>query len=314
MIHASSHGKLFPSTPNIVYANSSPWFFAKFEPLLGRPAVKRVCALCTSLFLIVALTSTPAFALIAMYIESQVQGQITGDITFPSEESNIGVTGFSSSVYMPYDPASGQATGRRQYSPIIINKSFDSASIRMNLAFLATEQLNLVRLHFYKAESQGQSVHYYTVELQNARIVSYDQTTDDTAPVQETWGFTFQRIMWIDEINNLETTDNWADVVAAVLPPGPSDNLTLLPPLPNPTDASSVIRFDLPLDSHATLDVYDLKGRRIARLFDRSTDHARTVVRWDGRDSSGSQVANGLYLVRLRSPQGEVTQRVTFMR
>ncbi len=276
--------------------------------------MKRLCALCTSLFLIVALTSTPAFALIAMYIEGQVQGQIGGDITSPGEEGNIGVTEFSSSVYMPYDPASGQPSGRRQYSPIIINKSFDSASVRMNQAFLTTERLNLVRLHFYESGPQGQLLRYYTVELQNATIVSYDQTTDDTTPVQEIWGFTFQKITWTDEINNQQTTDNWADVVAAVLPPGPSENLTLLPPLPNPTDAASVIRFDLPLDSHATLDVYDLRGRRIVQLFDRTTDHARTVVRWDGRDSSGAQVANGLYLIRLRSSQGEVTQRVTFMR
>jgi len=144
--------------------------------------------------------------------------------------------------------------------------------------------------------------------------VSYDQIGEELSMPVETWGFTFQSVRWIDELHGEETMDDWADVAAAVLPPGPSENLMLLPPLPNPADSESVIRFDLPLSSYATLDVFDLKGRRVARLFDRTTDHARTVVRWDGRDSSGSEVANGLYFVRLRSPQGEVTQRVTFMR
>lgn len=277
--------------------------------------MKRLHALCSALCLIVVLTSTPAFAIIAMHIEGQTQGTIDGDLTVPGEEDNIGATGFSSSVYMPYDPASGQPTGRRQYSPIMITKSFDVASVRMNQALLTNEHLNQVLLHFYTSGVHGENLHYYSVELTNAAIVSYDQSTEDgITPVVEQWGFVFQRITWTDEVNHNQTTDDWAEVVAAVLPPGPSENLTLLPPLPNPTDAASVIRFDLPLASHATLEVYDLKGRRVARLFDRTTDHSRTVVRWDGRDSSGAQVANGLYLVRLRSPKGEVTQRVTFMR
>ena len=277
--------------------------------------MKRLHALCTSFCLIVILTSTPAFAIIAIHIEGQTQGTIDGDLTLPGEEGNIGAMGFSSSVYMPYDPASGQPTGRRQYSPIMISKSFDVASVRMNQAFLTNERLAQVLLHFYTTGGQGQDLHYYSVELVDASIVSYDQSTEDgITPVVEQWGFVFRRIRWTDEVNHIETTDDWADVVAAVLPPGPSENLTLLPPLPNPTDTASVIRFDLPLASRATLDVYDLKGRRVARLFDRFTDHPRTVVRWDGRDNSGAQVANGLYLIRLRSAQGEVTQRVTFMR
>ena len=102
--------------------------------------------------------------------------------------------------------------------------------------------------------------------------------------------------------------------MAAALPPGPSPQLSLLPPLPNPSTHETVIRFDLPVASRASLDVFDDRGRRVARLFDEHTSRERTVVRWNGRDLGGERVANGLYLVKLRWPEGEVTQRVTLMR
>ncbi len=140
--------------------------------------MKRLHALCTSLCLIVILTSTPAFAIIAIHIEGQTQGTIDGDLTLPGEEGNIGAMGFSSSVDTPTDPASGQPTGRRQYSPIMISKSFDVASVRMNQAFLTNERLAQVLLHFYTTGGQGQDIHYYSAELVDASIVSYDQSTE----------------------------------------------------------------------------------------------------------------------------------------
>lgn len=275
--------------------------------------MKRLLGFCLLSSLALLLSSAPASAVVAMYIEGVDQGHIQGDLLLDGEVGNIDVSSFSSSIYVPYDQASGQPSGRRQYSPITVTKLYDRSTVNLLQAITVNEPLRFVRLHFYTYGGQTPQL-YYTVELQDARIVSYDQNGDDSNPPVETWGFTFKSVLWTDEIRHVTTKDNWTDVVAAVLPPGPSENLTLLPPLPNPADSESVIRFDLPLSSHATLDVFDLKGRRVARLFDRTTDHARTVVRWDGRDSSGSQVANGLYFVRLRSPKGEVTQRVTFMR
>jgi type VI secretion system Hcp family effector len=269
--------------------------------------------ICATLCLFLLLSNTPASAIIAVYIAGRDQGHIKGDLTIAEERDNIEATSFSSSIYIPYDPATGRPSGRTQYSPIMLSKIFDSATVPMIQALNTNERLEQVIIRLYTQSAEP--VLYYVIELQSATLVSFEQNgVSGSLPPTELWGFTFDAIMWTDVLEARSTEDTWADVVAAELPPAPSSTLTLLPPLPNPADMESVIRFDLPIASHATLDVYDLKGRRVSRLFDASTSHERTVVRWNGRDKQGEQVANGIYLVRLRWPKGEVTQRVTFMR
>ncbi len=258
------------------------------------------------------LLPTSANAIIALEIQGDDQGHIEGEMTFIDERDMIEIMSFASSVYMQYDPATGRPSGRVSHAPIIITKNFDRASVPMTQALLTAENLSDVRIRFW--QSSQTPIHYYTISLRNAALVSVDQAGSEIDRPYETWGLVFEQITWIDELTNTEVTDTWRDVAAAVLPPGPSPQLSLLPPLPNPTHAETVIRFDLPLASRATLDVFDVRGRRVTQLFNQTTLRPRTVVHWNGRDFAGEQVANGLYLVKLRWPEGEVTQRVTLIR
>ena len=41
------------------------------------------------------------------------------------------------------------------------------------------------------------------------------------------------------------------------------------PSYPNPSGASSVVRFDLPTAAQVTLGVFDVRGRRVATVLDR---------------------------------------------
>jgi len=258
------------------------------------------------------LLTHPAAAVIAVYIEGGTQGVIQGDLLMQGEQGNIEMLEFSSSIQVPYDPATGLANGVQQYAPIVLTKYLDRATVPLIAALLQDETLITVRIRLYQ-DSQPPLL-LYSIVLSNAHLVGHGQVGNETTPPMETWSLTFESITWTDEVNGLSTTDTWANVAAAALPPGPESQLTLLPPLPNPSTGRSLIRFDLPLSSPATVDVYDLRGRRVARLFDGVTTRERTVVRWNGRDLSGKRVAEGLYLIRLRSPKGVVTQRVTWMR
>src|SRR5580765_3314995 len=47
------------------------------------------------------------------------------------------------------------------------------------------------------------------------------------------------------------------------------------------------------------LAVYDIAGRRRARLVDQELPAGVTEVTWDGRDAAGVRVASGMYFVRL---------------
>jgi hypothetical protein len=83
--------------------------------------------------------------------------------------------------------------------------------------------------------------------------------------------------------------------------------------VPNPTgDGSTTIRFEVLTGRSASIDVFDVLGRRVRTLIEGPT--ASGVTEWDGRDEGGRPVAAGVYVVRLRSGEEAVTRRVTVVR
>lgn len=100
----------------------------------------------------------------------------------------------------------------------------------------------------------------------------------------------------------------WGGPVAADGGPAPLRRLELLPGTPNPFGSGSVIAFGLPDASSAFLEVFDVRGRRVRILLDKTLPAGRHRVTWDGRDHDGRPVGDGVYFVRL-SVAGEVLTR-----
>jgi hypothetical protein len=72
---------------------------------------------------------------------------------------------------------------------------------------------------------------------------------------------------------------------------------------PNPFNPSTTISFDLPVATRAQLEVFDVRGRRVARLLDEELAAGRHDVVWDGRDARGRAAASGVYFYQLRTPR-----------
>jgi len=73
----------------------------------------------------------------------------------------------------------------------------------------------------------------------------------------------------------------------------------LYAPFPNPLVGFSSIRFDLAKATHATLQVFDLSGRRVASIADRDFDAGSYTMRWNGHRDDGQRPGAGIYFVRL---------------
>ncbi len=69
---------------------------------------------------------------------------------------------------------------------------------------------------------------------------------------------------------------------------------------PNPFNPSTTIAFDLAARERVSLNVYDLRGRLVARLLDGELDAGPHEVRFD---TSTARLASGIYLYRLRTPE-----------
>lgn len=88
----------------------------------------------------------------------------------------------------------------------------------------------------------------------------------------------------------------------------PGGGAAALQSFPNPFRHATRIVFELEEAGHVTLEVYDIRGRRIASLADEEYAPGRHEAAWDGSDDLGRSAGAGVYFIRLR---GGGTQRVS---
>jgi len=83
---------------------------------------------------------------------------------------------------------------------------------------------------------------------------------------------------------------------------------------PNPFTDRTTLRFSLREPGRVSLEIFDVRGRRVRRLMDASLGAGRHLRIWDGRDEASRQVASGVYFVRLRAGDKEARGRVVLRR
>lgn len=82
--------------------------------------------------------------------------------------------------------------------------------------------------------------------------------------------------------------------------------VSLLQNAPNPFNARTEIRFELPAGGTYELAVYDEAGRRV-RTFRGLGVSGRNEIAWDGRDDTGAEVASGVYFARVTHGDDDAT-------
>ena len=82
--------------------------------------------------------------------------------------------------------------------------------------------------------------------------------------------------------------------------PATGSQVQLFAGVPNPFSASTRIAFLLPTAGVADVDVFDATGRLIRTLSRSLVPAGRHELTWDGADSGGHAVRQGLYYVRLQ--------------
>jgi M6 family metalloprotease-like protein len=88
----------------------------------------------------------------------------------------------------------------------------------------------------------------------------------------------------------------------------------LMPPFPNPFNPGTTLAFDLARTATARLDIFDVRGRRVANLHRGELPAGRHTFRWEGHDQAGRAVAAGVYLVRFTGDGVVQHQRMTLVR
>ena len=77
---------------------------------------------------------------------------------------------------------------------------------------------------------------------------------------------------------------------------------------PNPFRPSTQVSFSVPARQHGRVAVYDVRGRQVDVLFDGIGTGAERALSW-----APTNVASGIYFVRLETDSRVVTEKVTLL-
>ena len=131
------------------------------------------------------------------------------------------------------------------------------------------------------------------------------------------------RVMLLDDVANssavpivrlVNVWDYCSDPsgVPSILPPADATAAfaRLLPVMPNPVTGRARFAFDLRRSGRVTLSLYDVSGRRIARLFEGELGAGSHSLPWDGSDLRGARLQSGVYVYELAMGREHVTRRL----
>jgi len=88
-----------------------------------------------------------------------------------------------------------------------------------------------------------------------------------------------------------------------------ADRLRLYPNYPNPFNPATTLRYELALDTHVQLKVYDLAGRMVRSLVNEFQPAGNYQYRFDARD-----LPSGVYVAELRTRQGSIRQKMILLK
>jgi len=134
-------------------------------------------------------------------------------------------------------------------------------------------------------------------------------SVDDTPP-----GACYYYVVAVDDAGHAGGYSEQVLYDAGIVTPAGDDDLpkalAFAGVVPNPFNPMAQVRYDIPRPGHASLVIYDVRGRAVRNLVSEWQDAGRHAVVWDGRTSDGRTAAAGVYFARLDHLSGTVTTKM----
>jgi len=83
---------------------------------------------------------------------------------------------------------------------------------------------------------------------------------------------------------------------------------------PNPFNAGTIIRYEIPQAAQVMVKVYNSTGQEIRTLVNEFQQPGHYRISWDGRDEQGRLVRSGIYIYQLRAGSFTQTHKMILMR
>jgi photosystem II stability/assembly factor-like uncharacterized protein len=91
----------------------------------------------------------------------------------------------------------------------------------------------------------------------------------------------------------------------------PIHKVSLLQNYPNPFQQHTTIKYDIPISTNVSLQIYDLSGRLVKTLVEDKQKVGNYSVNWNGKNLNGEIVSNGVYFYQLELGSGQRSKIIT---
>jgi len=83
---------------------------------------------------------------------------------------------------------------------------------------------------------------------------------------------------------------------------------------PNPFNPRTAIQYDLPVESHVKLTVYNTLGKKVKTLIDENQNAGSYSAVWDGTNAKGGIIASGVYFYKIEAGAFIRTREMIFIK
>ncbi|MFC1552707.1 FlgD immunoglobulin-like domain containing protein, partial [Candidatus Latescibacterota bacterium] len=118
----------------------------------------------------------------------------------------------------------------------------------------------------------------------------------------------YASVTFTSSVDTIRTFSDESGMYSVLLPKDPTgveystpETFTLRQNYPNPFNPSTIIEYSLDEPSSVNLDIFSITGQHVRSLAHGTESPGMHSVVWDGRNDTGTSVAAGIYLYRLRS-------------
>lgn len=125
--------------------------------------------------------------------------------------------------------------------------------------------------------------------------------------------------VWQTDTGGVEESILYFDSIATSIHgigniPNSAKPFSLYQNYPNPFNPSTTIKFNLKLRENVSLGIFDILGREVSLLLDRTLEPGTYTLNWNGKNSHGTDLPSGVYLVKLAVENNSHTEKILLLR
>jgi flagellar hook assembly protein FlgD len=83
---------------------------------------------------------------------------------------------------------------------------------------------------------------------------------------------------------------------------------------PNPFNPSTEIKFDLPVNTNVSLEIFNIKGQKVMTLINDFYQAGSYSINWNGTDSNSKKVSSGIYFYKMTTEKETLIKKMMILK